>query len=151
MKIPTILLALAALGGVGVLTANRAIAAPEDGPALRSQAPDQEKGEKEADEKNEAAESSEWQRPTAPKAKISPIQAMAAAKAKLGGGTAFNSNFEFDEGHWVYGVMIVKGHQISEVEVDPNTGKAMDVEKVDPAGEAGEMKSDLAKIAAAGG
>ena len=128
MKTPPILLALAALGGVGVLTANRAIAAPQDGAKPTTLAsPDrqaaQEQGEKEGDEGNEAPESAEWQRPTTPKARISPLQAMTAAKAKLGGGTAFSSNFEFDEGHWVYGVMVVKGHQISEIEVDPDVGE----------------------------
>ena len=37
--------------------------------------------------------------PSAPVAKITPLQAMATAKKKLGGGTAFQANFEFDEGY----------------------------------------------------
>ena len=101
-------------------------------------------------EKDEKAESAMWP-PSAPKAKITPVQAIAVAKKALGGGTAFQANFEFDEGHWVYGVLLVKGHKISEVEVDPMTGKSMGVETVTADDEMQEMKESLTKIAAAGG
>ena len=106
--------------------------------------------QKEQGEKDERAESAMWP-PSAPKAKITPVQAIAVAKKALGGGTAFQANFEFDEGHWVYGVMIVKGHTISEVEVDPLTGKAMGTEAVTAADEMQEMKETLTKASAAGG
>ena len=101
-------------------------------------------------EKDEKAESAMWP-PSAPKTKITPVQAIAVAKKALGGATAFQANFEFDEGHWVYGVLLVKGHTISEVEVDPMTGKSMGVEAVTPADEMQEMKESLTKFAAAGG
>ena len=101
-------------------------------------------------EKNGKAESAMWP-PSAPKAKITPVQAISIAKKVLGGGTAFQANFEFDEGHWVYGVLIVKGHKISEVEVDPTTGKSMGTEAVTVADEVQEMKETLTKVAAAGG
>ena len=52
-----------------------------------------------------------WQRPTKPTATITPIQALKAATDKTKGGTAFQANFEFDEGKWVYGVLVVKGHK----------------------------------------
>jgi len=106
--------------------------------------------EREEDEKAEKKSGKEWP-PSAPKATISPIQAMAVAKKKLGGGTAFQANFEFDEGHWVYGVMVVKGHKISEVEVDPVSGKALDSESVTAADEAKETTEMLKKIATVGG
>ena len=107
-------------------------------------------GQQKENEKDEMPEQGAWKKPPTPSAKISPIQAMAKAKAKLGG-TPFGANFEYDEGQWVYGVMIVKGHTLYEVEVDPKTGKVLDSETVDPADEAMEMKADLAKVAAAGG
>ena len=134
---PIVLFALAALIVAGGLYASRAVAAPLQG-----------KAEKEADEKPEGKT---WAKPPMPVAKIGPIQAMATAKAKLGGGTPFGANFEYDEGRWVYGVLVVKGHKLYEVEVDPKTGKAVDSEGVDPADEAKEMRSGLAKVAAAGG
>ncbi|HXH60507.1 MAG TPA: PepSY domain-containing protein [Fimbriimonadaceae bacterium] len=92
-----------------------------------------------------------WKRPTKPAAKITPIQALEAAKAKMGGGTAFSANYEFDEGHWVYGVMVVKGHKITEVSIDPLTGKAVDAETLTPDDEAAEVKEDLSLIVKAGG
>jgi len=106
--------------------------------------------EKKEHERMEKASGKEWP-PSTPAAKITPLQAMAAAKKKLGGGTAFQANFEFDEGRWVYGVMVVKGHKISEVEVDPVSGKALDSESVDAVGEAKEVSETLKKIAGAGG
>jgi len=106
--------------------------------------------EKDEDEKSEKSAGKAWP-PSAPKATISPVQAMAVAKKKMGGGTAFQATFEFDEGHWVYGVMVVKGHKISEVEIDPVSGKALDTEAVSAEGEAKEMSELLKKVAASGG
>lgn len=89
--------------------------------------------------------------PGAPRAKVTPIQAMTAAKAKLGGGTAFSANFEFDEGQWVYDVMIVKGHKIVEVTVDPISGTEKNAGTLTPDAEAQEAKADLTIISKAGG
>jgi hypothetical protein len=83
----------------------------------------------------------------APKAKLNPIQAMRIAE-KASHGKAFQATFEFDEGKWVYGVMVKKGAQLFEVELDPVTGKVGDTEKVTPAGEAKEVQSELGKILA---
>lgn len=78
----------------------------------------------------------------APQCKISPVDAIKIAQAKVKGKT-IQANFEFDEGHWVYGVMIVQGNVIKEVEIDPMSGKIGDVETVTPAGEAKEMETAL--------
>ncbi len=82
---------------------------------------------------------------TVPAAKITPVQAMKAAEAKSGG-KAKMAMFEFDEGHWVYGVIIVKNHKLMEVELDPITGKVGDMESVTPEGEGKEFQQELAKL-----
>lgn len=79
-----------------------------------------------------------------PKCKVTPVEAIKIAKGKVPG-RPLNANFEFDEGKWVYGVMIVSGSTIKEVEIDPMTGKVGDVEAVTPAGEAAEMRDELTK------
>lgn len=79
-----------------------------------------------------------------PKGKITPWEAIKIAKGKVPG-RALNANFEFDEGKWVYGVMIVANNTLQEVEIDPMTGKVGDVEKVTPEGEAKEMKAELTR------
>lgn len=79
---------------------------------------------------------------TLPAGKITPWAAMKIAVAKVPG-KALNAMFEFDEGHRVYGVMVLTGKQIKEVEIDPMTGKVGDVENVNPAGEAREVESEL--------
>ncbi len=79
-----------------------------------------------------------------PQAKITPIQAIAIAQKKVPG-RPLQANFEFDEGHWVYGVMIVNGKTIKEVEIDPMTGKVGATETVTPDDEAKEMKDMLTK------
>ena len=56
-----------------------------------------------------------------------------------------HADFEFDEGKWVYGVMIVNGKIIKEVQIDPISGKIGDVETVTPEGEAAEVKAELTK------
>ena len=78
----------------------------------------------------------------APKCKISPVEAIAIALKKAPG-KPLQANFEFDEGHWVYGVMIVQGKEIKEVEIDPMTGKVGGVEAITPEGEAKEMLAEL--------
>ena len=79
-----------------------------------------------------------------PKCKVTPVEAIKIAKGKVSG-QALNANFEFAEGKWVYGVMIVSGKTIKEVEIDPMTGKIGDVETVTPEGEAAEMRDELTK------
>ena len=80
-----------------------------------------------------------------PVAKITPVQALKAAEAKTGG-KATMAIFEFDEGHWIYGVIVVKNHKLTEVDVDPVTGKAGATEAVTPDDEAKEMKDALDKM-----
>jgi len=82
---------------------------------------------------------------TAPAAKVTPVQAMKAAEAKVGGKAAM-AMFEFDEGHWIYGVIVAKNHKLMEVDVDPMTGKAGDTESVTPEDEGKEFQQALAKL-----
>ena len=96
-----------------------------------------EKGEKEGKETHSKA--------TAPGAKITPVQAMNAAEGKYGG-KAKMALFEFDEGHWVYGVVVLKDKKLMEVDVDPVSGKAGDSEAVTPDDEAKEFKEQLTAI-----
>ena len=57
-----------------------------------------------------------------PMAQISPLAAIKTA-TKAVPGRALMANFEYDEGHWIYGVMIVTpGKKLMEVEVDPDDG-----------------------------
>jgi uncharacterized membrane protein YkoI len=86
---------------------------------------------------------SSGQSPTTPTVgKIAPWKAMEIAKQKVPG-RALNANFEFDDGHWIYSVTVVHSHKISEVEIDPVSGKVGEVEAVTPAGEAKELEGDL--------
>ena len=57
------------------------------------------------------------------------------------------ANFEYDEGHWIYGVMIVTpAKKLMEVEIDPITGKVSGKpEAVTPEYEAKEMTDGLNK------
>lgn len=87
---------------------------------------------------------------TSPSAKITPVAAMNAA-AKKTGGKAVMAIFEFDEGKWNYGVIVVKNHKLTEVDVDPTTGKAGATEAVTPSDEAAEFKDALSKLASSGG
>jgi hypothetical protein len=80
--------------------------------------------------------------PPDPKCKINPVQAIKSAQGKVPG-RPLQANFELDEGHWVYGVMILNGKILKEVEVDPMTGKAGEVETVTPEGEAKEVQAAL--------
>ena len=81
---------------------------------------------------------------TAPMANIGPVKAIKIALGKVPG-KVLQANFEFDEGHWVYGVMIVHNHKITEVEIDPMSGKIGDSEEVTPEGEAKEVLAELSK------
>ena len=87
--------------------------------------------------------------PAPPASVISPVKAMklGAAKAK---GRALNCTLEFDEGHWVYGVIVVSGKTLQEVELDPATGNIGDVEKITPDGEGKEMTAQLKKAIGGG-
>ena len=80
-----------------------------------------------------------------PVGKISPWEAIKIATAKVPG-RALNANFEYAEGHWVYGVMVVTNttpKKIQEIEIDPITGKIGDTEEITPDGEAKEMAAEL--------
>lgn len=87
------------------------------------------------------AQESKSSRP-APAGKITPWEAIKIATGKVPG-RALNANFEFDDGHWTYGVMVVNGKTITEVEIDPMTGKIGDTETVTPESEAKETKAEL--------
>jgi hypothetical protein len=89
------------------------------------------------------------QKPTPPTGKITPWAAIASATKKVPG-RAISANFEFDEGHWIYGVMVISGGKISEVEVDPTTGKVGDVESIDPVAEGKEVTQELQAALKAG-
>lgn len=81
----------------------------------------------------------------APHVKVTPVQAMSIAERKTGGKAA-RATFEFDEGHWVYGVLVAKNHKLMEVELDPMTGKIGDTEAVTPEGEAKETQQELSQL-----
>lgn len=80
-----------------------------------------------------------------PVAKVTPVQAMDAAEAKVGG-KATMVLFEYDGRHWVYGVIVVKNNKLMEVDVDPANGKAGATEDVTPHEEAKEFGEALAKM-----
>ena len=71
--------------------------------------------------------------------------------AKASGGTPFQAVYEFDDGQWIYGVVVVKNHKLMEVELDPTSGKIGETENVSPEDEAKELRSALAHAAASGG
>ena len=82
--------------------------------------------------------------PNKPMAQISPLAAIKTA-TKAVPGRALMANFEYDEGHWIYGVMILTPEKkLMEVEVDPMTGKiAGKPEAVTPEDEAKELTDQL--------
>lgn len=78
----------------------------------------------------------------APKAKITPHQAEAAAVKKIPG-KATSAKYEFEDGHWQYGVIVMGKHGgMYEVEVDSATGRVTDSEKTTPSEEAREAAAD---------
>ena len=127
---------LVALGllNAGTLLASAALAAPFQSTVKSHEMEDEEAGVK------------GQQKMTKPAAKVSPVQAMKSAEGKTGG-KAVLAVFEFDEGHWGYGVIVNKNHRLVEVDVDPMTGKAGDTESVTPADEAKEFEAALIKLA----
>lgn len=80
----------------------------------------------------------------APQAKLTPWAAMSIANKQVHG-QPISANYELDEGHWLYDVMIVKDKALHVVEVDANTGKANKAETSSPEEEAKELVSDLHK------
>jgi uncharacterized membrane protein YkoI len=86
--------------------------------------------------------------PPAPTGKITPWEAIKIATGKVPG-RALNANFEFEDGHWQYGVIVAAGKTLKEIEINAMTGKIGDVETITPAGEAKEVQSEL--TAALGG
>jgi len=80
--------------------------------------------------------------PPAPSGKVAPWIAMKSAAAKVNG-RALNALFEYEDGHWQYGVMVLTGKKIKEVEVNATTGQVGDVEDVDPAKEGREVQQEL--------
>lgn len=81
-------------------------------------------------------------RRTAPVGKVTPWQAMKLAEGKTGG-KAMQATFEFEDGHWIYGVIVVGKGKLSEAEIDATTGKFGDVEQITPSEEAKELEGDL--------
>lgn len=75
--------------------------------------------------------------------KIAPWDAMKAATAKLGGGTAYQATYLIEGGKPMYDVVVIKNKKLSEVEVDAVTGKAGTVEEVTPAEEGQELVDQL--------
>jgi len=79
---------------------------------------------------------------SAPKPKISPSQAEAAAVAKVPG-TAKSAKYEHEDGRWQYAVVVAaKKGGLYEVEVSSTTGKVLDMEKTSAAEEAKEEIAD---------
>lgn len=77
-----------------------------------------------------------------PTGKVTPWNAMKIATGKVSG-RALNANFEFEDGHWIYGVIVVTGNILKEVEIDATSGKVGDVESITPDGEAKETAQEL--------
>jgi hypothetical protein len=84
----------------------------------------------------------------APKAKITPAQAEAAATKKIQG-KATSAKYEFEDGHWQYAVLVENKTGLYEVEVNATTGKVMDTERTTPDEEEREAAADKAAAAKA--
>ena len=83
---------------------------------------------------------------TPPKPKLSASRAKSIAAKKMNG-VAKSAKYEFEDGRWQYAVIVTKGAEMYEVEVDPTTGKVLDSEKTSAAAEAKEEAADKAKAA----
>jgi len=57
-------------------------------------------------------------------AKVSLTQAVTTAEQHVGGKAA-RAEYEHHRGQWVFDVKVVKGKQVMEVKVDPNSGKIL--------------------------
>ena len=80
-----------------------------------------------------------------PSGRVTPWNAMKIATARVPG-RALSATFEFEDRHWIYGVIVVTNgpnRQLKEVELDATTGKFGDVETITPADEAKEFEGDL--------
>lgn len=143
-RIPSLFvaLALAAVGGLAMLTARTAVA---QGSTQMNNLSVQQ-GEKGESEENERAEGGgKYQLPQSYSSKISPWAAMMAAQKKVGG-KPFQALYEFEDGKWNYGVAILKGKKIIEVDVNPVTGKVGSTENVTPSDEAEEMRDAFERV-----
>ena len=129
---------IGAFAAIGVVTTGMSMTSLAFGQGAKKIAVSQEKAEKATGAKAQAPMGK-------PHSNITPVQAMKAAEAKTGG-KATMAIFEFDEGHWIYGVIVTKNHKLTEVDVDPMTGKAGATEAVTPEDEAKEMKDALDKM-----
>jgi hypothetical protein len=79
---------------------------------------------------------------TAPSGKLGPWDAMKIAGARAHG-RPVTATFEFEDGHWIYGVMVASHGKLKEVEIDATTGQLGDIETATPEGEARELRGDL--------
>jgi hypothetical protein len=77
-----------------------------------------------------------------PMGKITPWQAMKIATAKTPG-KPIKAIFEYEDNKWLYGVVVVNGKTIHEVEIDATTGKVGDSEVITPEGEGKETTQEL--------
>ena len=151
MKSRTTIL-IATLGSLGlvsasVLTSRAAYAG--GGKTLRTQ----EKGESQEDgeksEKGGQETSGRFVMPHNPGGKVTPWQAMATAE-KATGGHAVQALFEYEGGKWIYGVVVLKGHKLLEVELSSDTGKVGDTEEITPTEEGKETAAELTRVVASG-
>ena len=101
--------------------------------------------QKEVEDDEKETKSLKATKPTKPSAKISPVDAMKLAEGKTGG-KAKIATFEFEDGNWIYGVVVVKAHKLMEVEIDATSGKVGDVESFTADSEAKEFRAELAKM-----
>lgn len=74
--------------------------------------------------------------------KTLPWQAMKIATNAVHG-KALMATYAFEEGHWIYDVIVAKGKTLKEVEINAVTGKMDPPETVTPEDEAKEFASDL--------
>jgi hypothetical protein len=74
--------------------------------------------------------------------KVTPLQAMKAATAKVPG-RALNATFESEDGKWMYTVWVISGKTLTEVQVDAVSGKAGEAEVFTPEKEAKDVKEEL--------
>lgn len=77
-----------------------------------------------------AATSSENDALAIASANVSLSQAVAIAEQHVGGKAA-RAEYEHHKGQWVFDVEVVKGMQVMDVKVDPNSGKILSAVKDD--------------------
>jgi hypothetical protein len=78
----------------------------------------------------------------APMGKITPWQAMKIATGNTPG-KPIQAIFEYEDNRWHYGVVVVRGKTLYEVEIDATTGKVGDSEVITSEGEGKEMAQEL--------